>query len=277
MRNFSVLAMAFGMAVSAAAHASPVTSGFDAQQIAACDDCFTSAVALGFDANFFGTTYSNAYISNNGYITFNSGQGTYTPTGLGASYNGQPIIAAFYADVDTRGVGSGLTTYGTGVYEGHTAFGVTYPAVGYYGAHTDKLNTFQLILVDREDIGTGDFDIFFNYGQIQWETGDASGGSAGLGGVSAAVGYSNGSGAAGTYGQLDGSLVNGAFLDGGPHSLVTGTNDGITGQYEFSVRNGVVIPPVIPVPEPSALLLFGAGLAGLGLARKRNSLWNLFR
>ena len=50
------------------------------------------------------------------------------------------------------------------------------PGVGYFGSHADKLNKFQLILVDRSaDTGTaGDFDILFKYDTIQWETGDAS-------------------------------------------------------------------------------------------------------
>ena len=180
------------LALAGPAVAGPVAAGFTANTFAANDDNATGAIALGFSANYFGTTYTDAYISNNGYITFNSGQGTYTPSGLGSGYSGQPIIAPFFADVDTRGTGSGLTSYGTGTYNGFAAFGVTYPAVGYYFDHTDKLNTFQVILTDRADVGAGDFDIYFNYDTIQWETGDASGGSGGLGGVSAAVGYNAG-------------------------------------------------------------------------------------
>ena len=85
---------------------------------------------------------------------------------------------------------------------------------GYFNQETDKLNTFQLVLIDREDIAAGDFDMEFNYGKIQWEAGDASGGEDGLctnasgliaGCTSAAVGYSNGTGTAGTYFQLPGS------------------------------------------------------------------------
>ncbi len=203
MKGALVAGFAAATLAAGPAGAGTVVSGFDASTVPACDDCSTDAQPLGFSANFFGTTYTNTFVSNNGYVTFNSGQGSYTPTGLTASYLGQPIIAAFYADVDTRGAGT--TKYGTGTYAGNTAFGVTWTGVGYYGAHTDKLNTFQLILVNRSDVGAGDFDIFFNYDQIQWETGDASGGSGGLGGVSAAAGYANGSGDPGTFAQIDGS------------------------------------------------------------------------
>ena len=79
--------------------------------------------------------------------------------------------------------------------------------VGYYAAHADKLNSFQLLLVDRSDQGAGSFDIVFNYGQIQRETGDASGGSAGLGGTPARVGFSSGTGAAGTSTEFNGSGI----------------------------------------------------------------------
>lgn len=61
--------------------------------------------------------------------------------------------------------------------------------VGYYNNHTDKTNTFQLLLVNRDDVSRGDFDIVFNYDQIQWDTGDTTGNSADPGGVAAHVGY----------------------------------------------------------------------------------------
>ncbi len=221
-----------------------VTAGFDnSGTLAPNDDGSTGAVSLGFSINFFGNDFSSVYVNNNGDVTFQSALGTFTPFALnGATAN--PIIAPFFADVDTRGVAPGVAnsvTYGTGTFAGHAAFEVTWDQVGYFGEHTDKVDTFQLILVDRPDVGTGNFDIYFNYGQIQWETGDASGGTNGLGGTSAAVGFSGGSGDPGTNYQFAGSLVPGSFLDGGPNALVANTNDGVAGQYLFEVRDGVTI------------------------------------
>lgn len=256
---------------SLAAQAGPVVGGFtNGGTVNVCDDCFTGTTTLGFTANYFGTSYNSTFVSNNGYISFGSGQGTYTPTGLTAAYNGLPIIAAFFADVDTRGMGGGNVKYGTGTYAGANAFGATWSSVGYYNSRADKLNTFELILVDASaGNSAGDFDIYFNYDQIQWETGGANGGSNGLGGTSAAAGYARGTGVAGTYAQLTGSLVNGALLDGGANALVSHTNNGVTGQYKFSVRNGAVVPNELP--EPGSLALVGLGLAAAAGLRRRKA------
>ena len=203
------------------------------------DDGSTGAVALPFPINFYGNTYQSLYVNNNGNVTFNQRLGTYTPFQLTAST--PPIIAPFFADVDTRGAGSHLVTYGTTTYEGRRAFCVYWDEVGYYSAHTDKLNTFRLYLVDRSDERPGDFDIVFDYRRIAWETGDASGGSGGFGGTSAGAGFSSGTNNPNGFFQIPGSLVNGAFLDGGSHSLTAGSRDsgGQPGVWRFRVRSGL--------------------------------------
>lgn len=124
-------------------------------------------------------------MNNNGNITFNAPLGTFTPFDLLSTAT--PIIAPFFADVDTSSHGMPVT-YDTGTIAGRPAFVVNWIDVDYFSsnpAHGDQLNTFQLVLIDRSDIAAGDFDIEFNYGEIVWETGNASGGTNGLGGSSA--------------------------------------------------------------------------------------------
>ncbi len=220
--------------------AAAVLPGFNAFNLPANDDGSTGAVAIGFGVNFFGINRTTLYVNNNGNVTFDGPLVTFTPFGLPSTPH--QIIAPFFADVDTR-VGN-IVTYGPGTVGGLQAFGVNWPAVGYYSMHTDKLNTFQLVLINRADTGAGNFDFEFNYNSIQWNTGDASGGSNGLGGSSAGVGYSNGTGVPGTFYQFLGSGSNGAFLDSGPRltSLIRNDADSnVLGRYVFSVRDGVVL------------------------------------
>ncbi|MCK6546929.1 PxKF domain-containing protein [Myxococcota bacterium] len=204
------------------------------------DDGSTGSVALGFQLDFFGQRYSSVYVNNNGNITFDYPMSTYTPFPIQTT--GTRLIAPFFGDVDTRNVGSDIVRFGQTTYAGRPAFCVLWAGigVGYYASRVDKLNHFQLLLIDRSDIGSGDFDMIFNYDQVQWETGQASGGVDGLGGSSARIGYSNGT-TAGSY-ELPGSAINGYFLDGAATGLVNGSlNSTQPGRYRFNVRNG--IPP----------------------------------
>lgn len=259
MRNWwIVLATACALAAAPRVEAGPVVAGFDANTLVPNDDESEGPVDIGFTVNFFGVSYSSLYVNNNGNVTFDGPLFAFTPeplVGLGLA-----IIAPFWADVDTRGAGD--VSYGSGTFAGRPAFGVTWSEVGYFFENTDKLNTFQLLLVDRSDVGIDDFDIVFNYDVLQWETGDASDGIGGLGGFSARAGYTNGS----LSYELDGSAVNGALLDGGSDSLAANSNVGVAGRWVFEARNGQAIP------EAGSFAFAGFAAAGAGLiaaARRR--------
>ena len=270
-RVFSKLVLGVALAISATVgYAGAIhDSGLFTNVLPANDDGSTGLVNLGFTANINSTNFTQTYVNNNGNITFTNPLGTFTPSAISGGAFG-PIIAAFFADVDTRAAGSLPVTYGSTTLGGFNVFGVDYIHVGVFPSQP-IFNDFQMILTDRSDTGAGNFDIQFNYDTIVWEAGTASNAPAGgLGGTSALVGYWTSPTSNFT---LPGSLVNGALVNGGPNALISHSlNSNILGQYNFQVRNGTVItpPPVDGVPEPETYAMLLAGLGVLGfIARRR--------
>jgi hypothetical protein len=228
--------------------------GCTANTFEANDDLFVSGVPLGFTINFGSNEYNSTYVNNNGNITFQQGLSTYTPFDFTAT--GETIIAPYLADVDTRGTGSSLTTYGTGELEGGVKyFCVNWVNVGYYNEHADKLNSFQLILTQSpSQAPAGNFTMTFNYDKIQWETGDASDGNEGFGGTPAAVGYSDG--IEGGYVQ-NGSFASGSFEDGnGATGLIYQSINagGQPGRLVFEYSFEALTPPTDGILKGKVLL-----------------------
>ncbi len=273
-RQMRLLSVSIVLALSAVpASAAPRRNlpGFSANALPASDDSTSGLVSIGFPVHLFGASYSSLYVNNNGNVTFDSPLLAYINFSL--TTTGMKILAPFFADVDTRGAGSRVVTYGTGTVDGHQAFGVEWPGVGYFSAQFNKLNTFELVIIDRSDLGAGNFDLEYNYDSIQWETGGANDGVNGLGGNPARAGYSNGlTASANTSLELPGSAVSGAFLDGSPNSLAPhNLNTAVVGRYLFWVRNGAITDPPGPSPSPApapaattpVLILTGILLIGM--------------
>ena len=141
------------------------------------------AVTFPFPIAFFAPPATNWFLNNNGNIAPQQ-FGTYTPFPLIG--HGSPVIAAFLADVDTRGaqtVGN-VVTYGAGVcttgppethvtYLNRTCWCANWVFSDFYcGGSTGacqtspvRLNSFQLCLIEASSITgvSGDVDIEFNY------------------------------------------------------------------------------------------------------------------
>src|SRR5262249_18997268 len=83
-----------------------------------------TAFNVGFTMNFFGTVADSVWINNNGNISFRQPFPLpFSPTALNGDNGGVPIIAPFFADVDTRPDPGSVATWGLDTLCGRAAFG----------------------------------------------------------------------------------------------------------------------------------------------------------
>ena len=176
-----------------------------------------------------GQRYPSVYLNNNGNVSFGGPLTGYTANAFPRALSGSPLplIAPWWADVDTRGGGQPSRNHVCFVSE-PGRFVATWYLVGYYSSHDDLQNSFQAIITP---VGTaGDFDVEFRYSRCQWTTGDASGGAGGLGGTPAQAGMDFGDGV--NFITLPGSLTAGVLN-------LCGTSNGSTpGVWRMQVRSG---------------------------------------
>lgn len=232
-----------------AAAAIRTAAGFTAADLPRGDDNSAPA-ALGFRVNVFGAQKSEVFINTNGNLSFGGPLRTYAAGGLdGLSL---PVLAPFFADIDTRVSGSGAVRFGTDRIDGHDAFAVLWDDVAGYGMSggTGHRNRFQVVLIDRNDVAPGDFDVEFNYDHLTWDrTGSAA--------AAALAGFTGGKG--GPVFELPGSGVDGAFLAGSPATSLADNRLGsdVPGRFVFYARDGVLSrnrPPAIdPVSDKELL------------------------
>ena len=207
------------------------------------------STAFPMGLHYFANTYTSMYVNNNGNISFAAGISTFTPAPFPIA--SQPMIAPWWADVDTRGGGQPTNNNVCFAVEpGRIA--VTWDNVGYYGSHIDKLNTFQVLITSPGIAAPGDFDLEFRYTRCEWTTGDASSGSGGLGGTPAQVGFDAGDST--TFYALPTSRTAGIL------GVCTQSNVGVPGVWRFHVRGGALTPAVCENPAPPAATATPASL-----------------
>ncbi len=212
------------------------TSGYGELTQGRNDDSSSNRLNLPFTVNFFGNSYSSFFVNNNGNVTFNGAVSGYTPTPFPVSR--QPMIAPFWGDVDTSCAGCGAVYIAA---PNTDTVVVTWNDVGYFSASNDKTNNFQLVLRNQ---GAGNFDVEFRYDRLTWTTGNASGGSGGLGGTPAQAGYDSGNSR--DFFTIPGSRT-AAVLNLATTSNVSAATPGL---WSYSIREGV-----LPGATPSNPLL----------------------
>jgi gliding motility-associated-like protein len=204
------------------------------------DDGASTAITLPFVFCFYGQIQTQAYINNNGNVSFGSSYSAFS--GVPFPTTAYTMIAPFWADIDTRNVLSGIVYY----QMTSTHLIVRWNGVGYYSQNANLVNDFQLVITDGTDpILPAGSNVGISYGDMQWTTGDASGGINGFGGTPATVGCNIGDGVnyiqMGTFG-LAGGTYNGPF---GPASGI----DWLDGKQFFldacTASGGGNIPPVM--------------------------------
>ena len=250
--SVSVLAFAIaGFGATPSAGAIPLhrtfggPAGFGSGVLAPNDDGSTPVIdltgAFSGGLRFYGGPYTEFWVNNNGNITFSGPVFNYTPMPFPIA--ARPMIAPYWGDVDTRNR-EGLTDPGDNLVYYHLEPGrlvVTWFDTGYYSAHNDLRMSFQLIVSNATDCGSGDFDVEFRYDRCEWTTGDASGGSGGFGGTPAQAGFDAGNLI--DYVALPGSFT-AAVLDLCDTTNVVDMSEipmPTPGLWQFSVRSGTVI------------------------------------
>lgn len=126
------------------------------------------AIPIGFNINFFGTTYSDLYLSTNGLIGFDNPDGSYDKSLTEYAVDSEssiisPVSLDMYFDKDESSIWVAQTTV-----EGKRAFVITFEEVD---ACCDSQTpgdsswaSFQLVFLDE---GSGDFTAYFNYDKFE--------------------------------------------------------------------------------------------------------------
>ncbi|KFD49897.1 hypothetical protein M513_09226 [Trichuris suis] len=165
----------------------PYGSTYGDKQLEPWDDQSSEEVHFHFPICFYDKCYRGAYVNSNGMLSFNTELPDYVDQDL-TEFN-YPIIAIFYADIDTFPEGqNGRILYRTtdsrelldksshivqskfhvdsSDYEARMLLIVTWDSVGRYKGRDDKRNSFQLVISTN---GTSSYaEFLYADGGMQW-------------------------------------------------------------------------------------------------------------
>jgi gliding motility-associated-like protein len=133
-------------------------------------DCWMGPIGFnGWSFDLYGTTYDAFYITSKGTISFDTGFIDWTPDEFpGATWN---QIAGYWADSDFTEIGElhyKLTP---------EALYVNVIDVGYYSGHSDKTNSFQMILTPDGGLLGDEKNVQLCFQNMDWAHGDVGGGN----------------------------------------------------------------------------------------------------
>ncbi len=194
------------------------------------DDGSFGPIQLPFGFELYDSTYNQVWINTNGNLTFTDAYYEYVAAGFPIS---MPMVAGFWADIDTRNLTGGQIYYK--LTSSHLI--VTWDRVGYYNQRVDRLNTFQIIIAALGDplVGTAS-NVKFNYGDVQWAT------SGGFGGNPTTIGAN--SGLEERFVQIGRFNLDNTNYDG-PGGATDGINYLDNQCFVFNVSTAINIPPSV--------------------------------
>ncbi|XP_001341823.7 sushi, nidogen and EGF-like domain-containing protein 1 [Danio rerio] len=196
----------------------------------AADDGSSSVIPLLSPFQYFGLTYQQIYVNNNGFLTFNQASSQFAPNSFPAN-GSQDVIAGLWTNIDNsaRGVVS-YNQYTSGsvlasatqdinnyfpnlTFTASWVFVATWDKVAYFNSNTET--SFQVVLIS----GSGYSFILMNYGDV------------------AATGYPVQAGYDTAY-STDYFVISGSDSGSSISDLKTFSNVNVPGRYVFRVDTG---------------------------------------